>query len=865
MPLVGRDEELALVDALLARGRAQGDALLLYGEPGVGKSTIASEAVTRAQAAGATVLTTTGVPSASELPYAALHQLLWPVLPDPALGMGADPFRTGLAVLGLLGDVAERAPVVVVAEDAHWIDEPTSEVLAFVARRIEADPIAMLITSRESIPRSLRGARVPSRKLAPLRDGAAEALLYALDPRLPPATRKRILAEAQGNPLGLVELLAGAARADADLDLPAGLPLSARLERTFAARVADLPAATRDALVVAALSDRTDVTEVLAAASRLNGAPLGLEVFTPAVAAGLVEVDELRVRFGHPLMRSAIGLGEHRAAHEALAAVLADDPARSIRHRVAAAGDTDDGLADELAATANDALRRGAVVTAARTLGRAAALTGEEPARGARLLDAAELALDIGRDDLVEQLLAGAAPLALAPDDLPRRAWLERISRLRAPAPAWFEAHLDRIEELDGERASQALLTVAFRSWWADVPQPLRDRMTAQARGAPEVIRMAALALVEPVVNAAEVRDWLERVEPDDIPGELLRLAAISGPIVAAFDRGIVLGDRAIERLRARGRYGLLAPALVGRAWSGVHAGGWSATLAAAQDAHVVAQETGQPLWSVAALAAAAALNGLRGDLDSALALADESAATLPTGTADGMLAMVEYARGLAYLNAGHPDDALAHLRRVLEGDGFVARWAVAEAVEAAVQRNDRPAGHAIVQRAAALPHRSPHFEASLAYARLLLATEAEADALAATALATASPALRARAQLAHGGWLRRRRRAGEARALLRAARDTFEALDMATRAERVRAELRAAGEAVRTAAVDPAAVLTPQELQIARMAADGLSNREIGQALYLSHRTIGSNLYKVFPKLGVASRGELRALLQSA
>ena len=869
LELVGREEELALVDALLARGREQGDALLLYGEPGVGKSTIASAAVGRAQAAGATVLTTTGVPSGTELPYASLHQLLWPVM-DQANGSERevleapkDPFRTGLAVLGLLGDVAERAPLVVVAEDAHWIDEPTSEVLAFVTRRIEADPIAMLITSRESIPRSLRGARVPSRKLAPLPADAAEALLYALDPRLPAGTRKRILAEAQGNPLGLVELLAGAARADKELDLPAGLPLSARLERTFAARVADLPATTRDALLIAALSDRADVTEVLEAASRLSGEPLGLEVFTPAVAAGLVGVDELRVRFGHPLMRSAIGQGENRSAHEALAAVLAHDPARSIWHRVAAADGTDDALADELTGNATGALRRGSVVTAARTLGRAAALTGDEAARGARLLDAAELALDIGRDDLVEQLLDDAAPLVLAPGDLPRRAWLQRIARLRAPAPAWFEAHLDRIDELDPSRAAQALLTLAFRAWWADVPQPLRDRMAAHARRAPDVVGMVALALVEPVANAAEVRNWLGRVEPDDIPGELLRLAAVACSVVAAFDRGIVIGDRAVERLRARGRYGLLAPALVARAWSGVHAGGWSATLAAAQDANVVAQETEQPLWSVAALAAAATLTGLRGDLDGALALADESEAVLPAGAADGMLAMVEYARGVAHLIAGRPDAALAHLQRVLDGDGFVARWAVADAVEAAVSINDRAAGHAIVERAAALPHPSPHFEASIAYARLLLATDAEADALAETALATSFPALRARAQLAHGGWLRRRRRAPEARALLRAARDTFEALDMATPAERARAELRASGEAVRTAAVDPATVLTPQELQIARMAADGMSNREIGQALYLSHRTIGSNLYKVFPKLGVASRAELRALLQ--
>ncbi len=195
-----------------------------------------------------------------------------------------DPFRTGMAVLNLLGDAAERAPVVVVAEDAHWLDEATTEVLAFVARRIEADAITILVTSRETIPRALRG--LPSRTLAPLTSDAAEALLHGLDGDLAPATRARILEQAQGNPLGLVELLASATRAEQEPDLPTWLPLSTRLERTFSARVADLPKTTRAALLVAALTDRADVTEVLAAASVLAQTPLTLDVLTPAVAGG---------------------------------------------------------------------------------------------------------------------------------------------------------------------------------------------------------------------------------------------------------------------------------------------------------------------------------------------------------------------------------------------------------------------------------------------------------------------------------------------------------------------------------------------------------------------------------------------------
>ncbi|MDA0184989.1 AAA family ATPase, partial [Solirubrobacter phytolaccae] len=807
--LVGREDELSTIDALLERGRAQGEALLLHGDPGIGKSALAAAATSKARAQGATVLTTTGMPSEAEVPYTSLQPLLWPILDEadalPAPQKAAieavmgfagdaaqDPFRTGLAVLGLLGDAAERTPVVVIVEDAHWIDEATAEVLAFVARRIEADALVMLLTSREPVPRSFRG--LPARKLEPLGPAHAEALLQGLAPDLTPATRQRILDQAQGNPLGLTELLAGAARAQEEPELPTWLPLSTRLERTFAARVADLPESTRAALLVAALTDIADVTEVLTAASRLTGAPLDLEAFTPAVEAGIVEVDELRVRFGHPLMRSAIGQGgsesRRREAHEALAHTLAADRARSLGHRVAAAaGSTDDGIADELVAMAKVAQRRGSMVRAAETLGRAAALTGDELTRGARLLDAAALALDIGRDDLVERLLAEAAQLTLSLDDQQRRMWLMRTSDQRAPTPAWFAAHLDRVDALiaagDAARASQALLSTAFRAWWSDVPEPLRERMVGAARalpsGRPDVIVAMVLALVAPAAHGREICQTLKRIDPDAVPADLLRLFAVISTIIGTFDRGVDVGDRALDRLRGRGRYGLLATALVGRAWAGVFAGAWGASLALAQEAEVVSRETDQPLWVVAACSAQAALAGVRGDLETALALADRADAALPPGAADGMRSMAEVARGLARLTAGDAGAALAHFTRVLD-DGepwhvdFVARWIVADALDAAVAANAYEAGRALLARAETFAGPSRHLRASIAYGRLLLAPEAEADALAEAALAASRelPLLHARVQLAHGGHLRR----SNARAS--AARDTFEALDMA-------------------------------------------------------------------------------------
>jgi hypothetical protein len=267
------------------------------------------------------------------------------------------------------------------------------------------------------------------------------------------------------------------------------------------------------------------------------------------------------------------------------------------------------------------------------------------------------------------------------------------------------------IAAIDPARASQALLSTAFRAWWADVPIALRDRMIAQTRalppGTPEVIVVMTLALVAPAEHGPEIRAWIASADPDEIPAEMLRLFSVLCAIVGAFDRGVVVGDRALERLRARGRYGLLATALVGRAWAGVFAGSWSASLAAAQQAQTVSRETNQPLWVVAGLSAEAALSGVRGDLERALRLADRSEQALPPGAADGMRSTAEAARGLAQLTAGEPSAALAHLRRVLDPgepwhSGFVARWVVADAVEAAVLANAYDEARAITDRAAA-------------------------------------------------------------------------------------------------------------------------------------------------------------------
>jgi hypothetical protein len=344
-PLLGRLEEQSLLTSLLDDVATRGQALVLRGDPGIGKSRLLSMCERTARERGMAVLSTTGVRSEAHLPFAGLHQLLRPVRDrvselrdvqraalDAAFGLtdeaAPEHFRIAMAALDLVSEAASEAPVLLVVDDAQWLDPPTSDVLAFVARRIESDPIVLLAAIRDGYPSALGDAGLPELRLAGLDDATAGALLDASAPRLPLASRSRVLREAAGNPLALLELPAVPGEREDEQGLPGGLPLSDRLERAFAARVSDLPDATRLVMLVAALNDSDALSEILAAGSAVVGAVLDLDVVAPADEAGVVESDLQTLRFLHPLMRSAIAQSaapeERRRAHAALATVLAD-------------------------------------------------------------------------------------------------------------------------------------------------------------------------------------------------------------------------------------------------------------------------------------------------------------------------------------------------------------------------------------------------------------------------------------------------------------------------------------------------------------------------------------------------------------
>src|SRR5580693_678085 len=397
-PLVGRDAEIELLTSLLDGIPGAGGALVLYGEPGIGKSRLLAVAAGLARERGFTVLSAAGVQSEAHLPFAGLHQLVRPLrfrvadLPaaqraalDAAFGLGQEPaperFQIAMAVLDLLGEVATDAPLLVLAEDAQWLDRPTTEVLAFVARRLQSDPIVLLAVVREGYPSPLVDAGLPQRRLGGLGPAEAMALLDMSARQLSPVIRDRLLSEAAGNPLALIELPIAAARQE-PITL-GSLPLTQRLEQAFAARVSDLPEATQLLLLVAAHSDDGRLSDIVDAAGLVAGSTLGLDLFEPAAEPGIVDLDLHSVRFRHPLIRSAVrqsaSVLQRRRVHEALAEVLRAEPDRRVWHSAALISGTHEQIAGELEEAAGRARRRGALAVAVTALQRAAKLSPPGP------------------------------------------------------------------------------------------------------------------------------------------------------------------------------------------------------------------------------------------------------------------------------------------------------------------------------------------------------------------------------------------------------------------------------------------------------------------------------------------------------
>jgi DNA-binding NarL/FixJ family response regulator len=894
--LRGRSAECRALDRLLEGARAgESAALVLRGEAGAGKTALLDYVAERAS--GCRLARVAGVESEMGFAFAGLMQLLHGVglereeLPAPqrdalrrAFGLIDGPapqgFLVSLAALNVLSHMAEERPLVCIFDDAQWLDRESASALSFVARRLVAERIAMLFAVRQpSAEQELDG--LPELVLGGLADADARLLLDAAVPGgLDEEVRERFLAEANGNPLALLEL--PRALTPAELAGGFGLPdtpgLSSRIERAFVRRVQALPPETRRGLLVAAAEAVGDGAVVARAAARL-----GVETadVIPAEDAGLVELDA-RVRFRHPLVRSAAYRAatpnDRRQAHEALASEADPerDPDRRVWHLAHAAAGPDERVAAELERSASRAQARGGVAAAAAFLERAAELSPGLAQRGTRALAAARLKLDAGGLEAAERLLGVATTSSL--DDLDRA----RAQRLRAhlalartpgrDTPSLLSAAARRLEPLDPELAREThleALWAALRSGFAlstEVVEAAEAATTPEPTRAIDLLLDGVLARLtrgyEPALPA--VARALAAFRAEGFRRENLAWCWLSCQLAMDFWH-----DDACEAIcsglgrvaRESGGLTILPLALNYSAAHQVNLGEFRVAEQLIREVETITAATGNPSTSDLAVL----LAGWRGDRETTYEL---RAAAIEAGTArDEGFAIVgaELAVAVLHNGLGEYAEAASAAARADELDvlGFGV-WVLPELIEGAVRSGDRPAAEVAFAR---LAERSS--SSATEWARgiqaatdALLSEGVRAEELHLEAVDQLSRSrvlvLHARAQLNYGEWLRREHRRVDARTQLKAAYDAFEAMGARGFAERARRELLATGETVRKRTLETRDELTPQEAQIARLAAVRLTNPEIAAQLYLSHRTVEYHLRKVFAKLGISSRREL-------
>ncbi|MCF6387126.1 AAA family ATPase [Mycobacterium sp. MBM] len=914
--LRGRERDCAVLDELIARARTgHSQVLVLRGEAGVGKTALLDHLTGQASDFASTRIS--GVQSDMELAFAGLQQLCAPllghlgILPPPqraaldvAFGYGTGPapdrFLVGLAVLSLLAAASAEQPLLCVIDDAQWLDQVTVQTLAFVARRLLAERVAMVFAVRDAHPDVLAG--LPGHTVTGLDAPAARELLESvMIGGIDPLVRDRIVAETRGVPLALVDV----PRSVSATELAGGFWISGRrsstvaIEDGFIARIRALPDATRRLLLLAAAEPIGDGALFLRAAAELGLPP---ETLGPAEAAGMIEFGA-RLRFNHPLMRSAAyraaDLGEQRAVHRALAEAtdVRLDPDRRAWHAANAADGPDDAVAAELEASAQRAQRRGGMAAAAAFLERAAVLTRDPRLRGSRAISAAQAKREAADPDSAYTLLAMAdsAPLdALQKAQVVRMRAQMSFARSRSGAtgaPTVGEAAAELmaaargLDGLDDDLARETYLEALAAAMYAGrlgAPTLLAD---VAASGADAVRRaggpvrpldlllagMAARVIDGPAAGSADLLAALN-LWNDHAQENPARWLYWPFPVVQESAAHEMWDGRVLERIaadtvrRARdaGAVAALPPALGYRA--GVHffRGEFDAAAGILQESAEIAAAMGQAPVPYHALNLAA----WGGVPANAVELIESAAATGAARGEGRLVGLAAFCSAVLNNGLGRYEEALAAARRCCEYEdlGFHS-WCLYELIEAAVHVGDRDSAEAVLprftERAAATG--TPWGLGAAAAAHALLADNDGAEEKfleAIERLQQADIALHlSRARLSYGEWLRRLNRRNDARHQLTLAHDTFSTMGAQAFAERARRELVATGEKTRRKSAGSRGGLTAQEAQIAGLAAAGLTNPEIGAQLFISTHTVEWHLRKVFVKLGITSRRQLRTV----
>ncbi|MCV7204998.1 AAA family ATPase [Mycolicibacterium peregrinum] len=925
LSLRGRVSECAALRAVVSGGRSGGSAILVVrGEAGIGKTALLDYVVE--QAPSFRVTQVAGVESDMELAFAGLHQLCAPLLdhldklPEPqrdalsvAFGRGAGPapdrFLVGLAVLSLLAAAADKKPLLCVIDDAQWLDQVSVQTLGFVARRLLAEPVVLVFATRDgddgaaSVLPGLPELRVEGLSDSDARDLLDSVVLGRLDERV----RDRLIAESRGNPLALLEIPRNVSAAEraGGFWIAGTRPSVGQVEEGFVRRIQSLPADTRQLALLAAADPVGDPVVFSRAAGHLG---ISMDALAPAEAAGVIEFGP-RMRFHHPLARSAAyraaELADRREAHRALAIAIDPelDPDRRAWHAAYAAAGPDDAVAAELEASAWRAQRRGGIAAAATFLERAAILSADPALRSSRAIAAAEAKREAAAPEAAYELLSLAE---LNPLTELQRA---QVGRLRAQmeftrsrgglpgAPPVRHAAgmlLDaakRLENLDDEMARETYMEALAAAMFTSRSQPEALVVAAEAaRAAVEraeaptgpidllLIGMANLitdglpAAVEPLRTALEL--WGEQTRRHD--GRAFRWLALAFPIVHESAAHEIWDDDLVDRLatdmigyaRATGALAILPPAIAYQAGVQTHKGEFVTAARLMEEADSISEAIGHRPMKYHKVELAA----WRGDLTEA---GDLIEAGMAEGTAKGegrLLGAAGYAAAVLYNGLGRYQEALTAAKQTCEFHdiGFYC-WTLIELVEAAMRVGERDVAEDAVRRLERCTESSgtDWGLGVLAAARAVVADDTEAEVLFKESVERLSRTQigvqLARTHLRYGEWLRRQKQRNSAREHLNTAYEMFTTMGATGFAERARRELTATGEKVRKQPMASGDVLTAQEAQIAGLARDGLTNQEIGAQLFISTHTVEWHLRKVFVKLGVRSRRQLRSVSWSS
>ncbi|HET9244108.1 MAG TPA: AAA family ATPase [Gaiella sp.] len=902
--LIGRESECARIDELLHRARlGRSGALVLRGEAGIGKTALLDYAAERAR--DATVVRALGVESEVEIEFSSLFEICRPLfahldeLPEQqagalraALGLGPplalDRYAIGAATLGLFAAAAEAQPLLVLADDGQWLDPASADAVLFATRRLEADRVVVLFAARDGDDRPFEAPGIESLRIGPLGLDHAKAVLVRrgeIDDRV----AERLFEGTRGNPLALVEVLSlltpEQLRGDEPLEEP--LPVGAGVERAYARRAAELPEEARTALLVAAVSASSSLSPVIGALAELG---LDAGALEPSEDAGLIDLADGRLTFRHPLVRSAVyqaaAASERRAAHRALADAWCDaGPEERAWHLAAAALGPDEDVAAALEFAAGEARRRSGFAAAATALERSARLSTDPALRMARLAAAADAAWGAGRaaaaSALAAEVLGDATPPELRARVLRLRGAVEYFTGdASAAADALLEA-VSLLETTDAAAAVSAAADAVMALVRARGPERALETAHIARALAPEdgsELDFEATATLGYALcftgRYAEAEPHLRRAvalmassTSVPTPFQAARLAATLAWL-GRYEEGYGYMSRIVSRTRAVGAVGALAYLLAGTAWQAMHAGRWAEAEADAGEAYELAEQVGQTATAIQALGVLAWIHGLRGDDAGCLRYGEETRQRANEAGYRLYGLLVSGCFGVLHLGAGRIDAAIDELEviaryadeRQLRIPGIAPQLELAEALVRADRAEEAERLLVSFERSELVA--DPYLLAVSKRTRGLLAADDEFDARFEEAIslhaAIPNPFALARTRLCYGERLRRAGRRLDAREQLRGALDVFERLRAETWAERARAELRTSGEKLRRRDDSRGEELTPQELQIALHVAEGKTNKEVGAALFLSHKTIEFHLSRIYRKLDISSRAEL-------